>query len=224
MDMQQLRFGDNSRATVAPFASLASLASSTAAYLQKGNIALSGGATFGRLFPLWTAAAPDCAEASFFPVDERMVAFDCPESNWGAAYRDFLVPVHKAREKSHDAVTAAGYGDLLRNHFKADLPVFDVIFLGVGDDGHTASLFPGRPYLDDLSSIVLETTSPKPPFQRITLGMAPLIAAKTMMVVIAGEEKRPVFKRLVENDLTLPIAKVLSRRSDSMIWVERNLL
>ena len=223
MNSHELSFSGVSRAMLSPFDSLESFASATAAYLHKGNIALSGGVTFGRLFSLWAAEAPDCSGASFFPVDERIVPFDDLQSNWGAAYRNFLAPMNKAREKDHAAVTLSRYDDILRHHFNTDTPVFDVIFLGVGDDGHTASLFPGQPYLDDLSSIVLQTTSPKPPYQRITLGMAPLIAAKTVIVIIAGEGKKPIFKRLVEKDLDLPIAKVLSRRKNSQVWVERGL-
>jgi len=104
------------------------------------------------------------------------------------------------------------------------LPVFDVIFLGVGDDGHTASLFPGQPYLDDLTSVVLGTTSPKPPFKRITLGMAPLIAAKRLLVIVAGAEKRNIVARIFGKDQSIPIVNVLSQRKDSTVFMEKFLL
>ena len=206
------------------FHSFEELAALTLPYLLKGNIALSGGSTYGRLFPLWTKLSPDCSEATFFPVDERLVEFDDPSSNWGAAYRNFLSRVGKSEDKANFEASADAYRDLLKSHFQAELPMFDVVFLGVGDDGHTASLFPGEDYLDDLSSVVLETTSPKPPFRRVTLAMAPLIAAKTLIVIIAGKEKKPIVAKIFAKDETLPICKVFSRRKNSLLFVENSLL
>jgi 6-phosphogluconolactonase len=210
--------------SVTEFDSFETLARLTLPYLSKGAIALSGGSTYGRLFPLWADQSPDCSQATFFPVDERLVGFSDPLSNWGAAYRDFLSRVGRQADKAHFASSAEQYRAMLNAHFRRRMPVFDAVFLGVGDDGHTASLFPGEPYLDDVQTIVLETESPRPPVKRITLAMAPLAAAKTLIVIIAGQEKKPVCEKLFSSDPSLPITKVLSRRARSLIYIERDLI
>jgi 6-phosphogluconolactonase len=210
--------------TVVTFDSFEQLARITLPYLLKGNIALSGGSTYGRLFPLWTALNPDCSGATFFPVDERLVDFDDPQSNWGTAYRRFLSRVGRTADRVNFATGAKQYGDLLKAYFQTDVPVFDTVFLGVGDDGHTASLFPGGQYLDDFKSMVLETESPKPPFGRVTLALAPLIAAKTLVVIVGGEEKRHIVQRIVSGDNRLPIVKILSHRKNSLLFFENDLL
>jgi 6-phosphogluconolactonase len=206
------------------FHSFEELARLTLPYLSKGSIALSGGSTYGRLFPLWAGLTTDCRNAAFYPVDERIVPFDDPQSNWGTTYRKFLSHIGKSVDKGNYAASAQCYRNLLKSRLSGDVPVFDVVFLGVGDDGHSASLFPGEPYLEDLTSVVLETKSPKPPFQRVTLAMAPLIAAKTLIVILAGKEKRPIISKILAKDETLPISKVLSRRKTSLLFIEDALL
>jgi 6-phosphogluconolactonase len=222
--MQKLQFNANAAAEVIAFEDFSSLALATLPFITKGNIALSGGSTYTTLFPFWAALKPDCARASFFPVDERIVAFDDPQSNWGSAYKNFLLPLKKGADKGNFPQSAQHYESILKSKFNSFFPVFDLVFLGVGDDGHTASLFPGEPYLSDVSSIVLETTSPKPPFKRITLGIAPLVAANKMIVIIAGKEKGSIYNRIVEKDLDLPIVNVLSKRADSLVFVEQGLV
>ena len=212
------------RYSITAFHSLDELARLTLPYLLKGNVAISGGATFGRLFSFWAARKPDCRAATFFPVDERLVDFDDPRSNWGAAYREFLSRVGKSNDKANFAAGAEQYRKLLAAHFQTEMPVFDAVFLGVGDDGHTASLFPDGQYLDDFKSVVLATTSPKPPFQRITLAPAPLIAAKTLIVVIAGKEKKPIVEKIFHLDSGLPIVRIITRRKESLLLIEKDLI
>ena len=161
--MKKLQFNANASAEIISFKNYSSLAKATEPFIKKGFVALSGGNTYSRLFQYWTELKPDCSKASFFPVDERVVPFDDPQSNWGNAYRNFLIPINREDDKSNFAQSAAQYYSILKSKFKCNLPVFDVIFLGVGDDGHTASLFPGQPSLEDSTSVVLETISPKPP-------------------------------------------------------------
>jgi 6-phosphogluconolactonase len=224
MGKSNIPFPAHYQNTSVSFHTFEELARLTLPYLSKGAIALSGGSTYGRLFPLWAGLSPDCREAMFYPVDERIVPFDDPQSNWGIAYRQFLSRVGRSSDKDNFAISADSYRDLLKKRFLSDIPVFDVIFLGVGDDGHTASLFPGEPYLDDLTSVVLETQSPKPPVQRVTLAMAPLIAAKTLITIIAGKEKKPIMKKLIRNNQNLPVSLVITRRMDSVLFIEKDLI
>lgn len=224
MEISDVQFPGSYQNNSVSFHSFEELAALTLPYLLKGNIALSGGSTYGRLFPLWVGLSPDCRKSTFFPVDERIVDFNDPSSNWGAANRHFLSLIGKTEDAFNFAASADAYRSLLKARFSAEMPLFDAVFLGVGGDGHTASLFPGEGYLDDLTSVVLETISPKPPFRRVTLGLAPLIAAKTLIVIIAGKEKRQVAAKIFANDETLPISKILSRRKSSLLFVEDALM
>lgn len=215
---------NQSSVTVEYFSDYAHCADITIPLLCKGAIALSGGSTYREMFCRWSCLSPDISSASFFPVDERLVPFDSPESNWGAAYRLFLKPLGKEPDKLHAADSVSHYQTLLFSHFGTPVPVFDVIFLGVGDDGHTAGLFPGAPYLNDNESIVLETTSPQPPVARITLGPRVLIAAKKVVVIIAGENKKEIVKRIFNLDIKMPIMRILSQRAHSILYIEKSLL
>jgi 6-phosphogluconolactonase len=222
--MYKLQFNANASAEIITFKDYYSLAEATMPFIQKGFVALSGGNTYSRLFPLWVALKPDCAHASFFPVDERIVPFDDPQSNWGLTYRNFLIPINKEDDKNNFAQSAVQYYSMLKSKLKCNLPVFDVIFLGIGDDGHTASLFPKQPDLDDTTSVVLETTSPKPPFSRITLGLGPIISAKKVIAILSGNEKAAIAKKIFKKNLELPIVKVLSQRKSSIMFIEESIL
>src|SRR5690606_16154304 len=117
-------------------------------YLAGPRVAVSGGTTFAALFRQW---APEVrrrvaagAPYRFFVVDERKVAFDDPQCNWKSCYEDLLVPAGLEEQKDHFVDSAARYTKLLKTEF-GDAPVIiDHVFLGMVEDGHTASPFPGK--------------------------------------------------------------------------------
>jgi 6-phosphogluconolactonase len=222
--MDRITFSDSAAASVAPFDTLADCARLTADHLKRGTVALSGGSTYAALFPEWLKLNLDLKNTSFFPIDERIVPFDDPQSNWGTATREFLGPAGIGDQKAHFASSVQQYKELLRDSFGRGMPVIDTVFLGVGDDGHTASLFPGGDYLDDLSTVVMQTVSPKPPPDRITLGPGVIAAARNVVVIVEGEAKRPVVEGLRQGDAGLPIVRVLSLRPNSEILVGHSLL
>jgi 6-phosphogluconolactonase len=229
MKVWDMRIPGLESACVETYRTLGEVATSTMALIASGRVALSGGATYVSLFALWRSYSLDCSAAEFYPVDERIVSFDDPGSNWGVAWREFLVHVGRSQDREHFPADVEQYTALLRRSFSlssdSELPVFDAVFLGVGDDGHTASLFPGGAYLDDRSHLVLETQSPKPPCHRLTLGPAVLAAAREVVVVVFGEGKRRSVERILSGDPALPIVRVLARRTGrTRILVDAALL
>jgi 6-phosphogluconolactonase len=189
-------------------------------------VAVSGGTTYRRIVEAWREALGS-TRVKLFPVDERMVPFDSPESNWGLIQRDLLDPLDWPESKrcfveSMSEDSAHHYEKLLRSVFPTTMPQFDLIFLGVGTDGHTASLFPGSSHLDDHESWVLQTQSPRPPNQRITLGMGVICRARQVVIIMTGEEKRPVVQRMLKGDEALPIVRVLRHPVKKLLFLDQS--
>lgn len=195
--------------------------------LLKGpRVAVSGGTTFAALFRRWAPEVARRAAAGerlrFFAVDERSVPFEDPACNWKSCYEDLLLPAGLAEQKAHHVTTAAEYGRLLRAEFGTDPVRFDQVYLGMGEDGHTASLFPGKPSLADFESAVLdETDSPKPPPHRVTLGLGPLRASGTLVAVALGAGKAEMVRRLRAGDASLPITLALQGHPDAVLLLDK---
>jgi 6-phosphogluconolactonase len=212
----------NNQRTIIPYSDLGEVAQQTVKYLEQGAIGLSGGSTYDTLFPLWARLKPDCRHSIFFPVDERIVPFNSNQSNWGNAYRKFLSKVGRASDKKNWPKSVHYFEKILHQHFGKGIPIFDVIFLGVGVDGHTASLFPGKQYGSDRSTIVMETRSPAPPYRRLTLSPIVLHIARLLIVIIAGNEKSEITKEILKNKKTsLPILKAIRLSKKVLIFFNR---
>ncbi len=134
-------------------------------------------------------------------VDERCVPSSSPDSNRGATHLTphpgIELPLYLHGERPDEAVARVAHA--LQTTFQSAL---DVLVLGMGPDGHVASLFPGRPALPGLVAHV--ANSPKPPADRITLTRALLETAVHTIVVAAGEDKRAALRRIVHGDPDLP--------------------
>jgi 6-phosphogluconolactonase len=217
-------FADSATGTVTAFDTVDDVARATAPLLEQGRVAISGGSTYAALFPLWALRVSCPSRAQFFPVDERLVALEHPDSNWGAAVRLLLRPLGRDADKANFPASAAQYTTRLKEVFGAQSPVFDTVFLGVGDDGHTASLFPGTDWARNAEGPVLQTRSPKPPHDRVTLSPAVIAAARTVVVVVSGTGKAAVTERILAGDPSLPLVAVLSRRASSQVYIQHTLL
>lgn len=145
-------------------------------------------------------------------ADERCVPFLAPQSNRGSAFRDGALSL---AEPPADELTLYLDGETqdqacrrVTETFKARFQnAIDVALLGMGEDGHVASLFPGRPELQSTATVIGISDSPKPPAERITLSLASLMTAHTTVIFAVGTEKRRAIGRLMEQDPTLPASR-----------------
>ncbi len=138
--------------------------------------------------------------------DERSVPPDHPESNYGMAARTLLVPagipdsnVHRMPGECENEKGAAVYEQALEQFF-GDRLRFDVLHLGMGDDGHTASLFPGSPALDVADRRVVPTEAPPSESvrERVSLTFPALAQARLCLVAAAGDQKRDAFGAVLD--------------------------
>jgi 6-phosphogluconolactonase len=190
------------------------LQAATEALAQRGRftIALAGGSTPRSLYTLIAANAGSAVpwdKVFFFWGDERHVPPEDPESNYRMARETLLskIPVPAANvfripaENPDAAAVADAYEQTLRKFFAPapdEFPRFDVILLGVGPDGHTASLFPETTALQEKSRWVVETWVEKLRTTRITLTLPVLNAARRVAFLVSGTDKAAVLREILE--------------------------
>lgn len=196
------------------------------------RVAISGGHTPVPLFRLLTK--PDWADRlpwekiSIFWVDERCVAPDSPDSNYGVARRELLgkVPaVHYYRMRGDEAPEKAAdaYEALLREEFGLgvnEVPRFDLMVLGMGADGHTASIFPGSPVLEEKKRLVTEVYVPEKQEERITLTLPVLNNSRCCMFLVTGPEKHAALADVLNllSEPVLPAQRVRPPSGD-LLWI-----
>lgn len=196
-------------------------------------VALSGGRISLRVFAAMADrarnASPDLSFSRFFWADERCVPPDHPDSNYLPA-RDLLfdpaeVPgghIHRIRGEDDPALAAAAATAALREVTGTapdGMPTIDLVLLGMGEDGHVASLFPGhdRVLTDETSVFLPVENSPKPPPRRVTLGIGPILAAREVWVVVAGDGKSAALRESLSPIGSTPLATVIRRRAGTRI-------
>lgn len=173
------------------------------------SVALAGGSTPLGMYKLLVEepyrSAIDWERVLFFWGDERCVPPDHPDSNCGAAIAVFVsnlgIPdsnVHRMKGELDPDVAAREYELHLTQVISGEPPQLDLILLGMGDDGHTASLFPNTAALDETERLVVSNYVPKLEAHRITF-TAPLInAAKQVIFLVTGEGKAEALKAVLE--------------------------
>jgi 6-phosphogluconolactonase len=191
------------------------------AIAQRGRftLVLAGGSTpektYQRLATSETAAQIDWSKTWLFFGDERFVPADNPASNFGMVQRSLLrhgrVPLENVfpipTECPSAGQAARQYGEEIARFFgqaadTARPPSFDLIILGLGDDGHTASLFPGMPALE-VDDAWLTSSPPgvlPPPVDRVTMTFPILNQARHVSFLVAGEKKAPVLQEILEGE------------------------
>jgi 6-phosphogluconolactonase len=166
------------------------------------TIALSGGSTPRRFFKLLGSAFRDLVpwgDLHVFWVDERCVPPEHQDSNFRTAHETFLshVPVpssniHRITGELPPEEAARAYESELRRHFGERLPSFDLILLGVGEDGHTASLFPGSASLAERARTAIPVYAERLNSWRVTLTLPVLNNASLALFLAAGPAKSHV--------------------------------
>jgi 6-phosphogluconolactonase len=178
---------------------LGSMLASSLAERGRAHFALSGGTTPAGTYRALTLASWDGVEVWF--ADERCVGPDDPESNYLMVGQTLLdhapgALVHRIEGELGAERAASAYETLLRERVADELPVLDVVVLGIGEDGHTASLFPNFPQLRAAGAACLAVhDSPKPPPDRVTLSLEVLNAARAIVLLASGTGKADALAR-----------------------------
>jgi len=180
------------------------------------SFALSGGDTARQCYELLAVADVDWAAVTILFGDERWVPVGEPDSNEGMArfaFVDQVLPraVHSMRHAGDTIEEASdAYDQLLRQ-----LGPIDLVHLGLGPDGHTASLFPGSPALEEQDRLCVAAGDDLHPHPRLTLTFPAIAMSRLAVFTVAGEEKREILAR-VKADEDLPAARV---RAERVVWL-----
>lgn len=201
------------------------------------SIALSGGSTPRGLYALLADDRKLCRQipwkrVHFFWGDERHVPPDHPDSNYHMAFEALLskvpvppVNVHRIRAENPDAEKAAKeYARDLRRFFGIagdGVPCFNCVLLGMGSDGHTASLFPDSPALNEQKRLVMANWVEKLQSFRITLTVPVLNNADLILFLVSGSEKAEALRMVLAGDKTAARypAQRIHPRHGSMLWL-----
>ncbi len=192
---------------------------------ERFGLCLSGGSTPKRAYELLAdlGASLDWQMVHLFWGDERFVPLDHQDSNFRMAREALIDHVSIPAAQVHPIPTnsetperaAALYEATLQGFYGGktldpERPLFDVTLLGLGEDGHTASLFPGTKALDERGAWVTSIIGLKPE-PRISLTYPALESSRVIVFIVSGEKKRDIFARVLANDMTLPAARLATR-------------
>jgi 6-phosphogluconolactonase len=201
------------------------------------TLALSGGKTPRLLYNLLAREYKNKVEwqaVHLFWGDERCVPQNHPDSNFSLAYETLISKIPLPPQNIHSLKTglenprkaADTYEEILKEFFRdsetENFPTFDAILLGMGKDGHTASLFPGSPVLDEKNRWVVAVEAPSSfsPKNRITLTLPLINRSRAVFFLVSGSEKSRVLKSILEEPdkarRNYPAAMVQARKK--LIW------
>jgi 6-phosphogluconolactonase len=198
------------------------------------TVALAGGDTPRALYATLAARFNESLpwkHVHVFWGDERFVPSGDRRRNQAMARETLLdhvpCPPANIHPVSTDALSsdaaAAEYEATLRRWFSSEWPLFDLVLLGLGADGHTASLFPGSSALDETTRWAVAATAPADPPSRVTLTLPVFNNAALTLFLVAGAEKAPALRRVLAgaDASILPAAGVRPSRGAVVWWVDR---
>jgi 6-phosphogluconolactonase len=180
------------------------------AELTPSSIALSGGELAHRCYGALRRETINWSVVDVYFGDDRVVPVESEDSNEGMARRILL---DEAAPRAVHSMVAAGadeYDALIRG-----VPPIDVVHLGLGPDGHTASLFPGAPTLDERDRFVVDAGDDLHPHPRLTFTFPGIARSVLAVVTVEGEEKREPIRRIRAGE-DLPGARI---RAGQVLWL-----
>lgn len=206
---------------------------------EKGQVtvALSGGSTpkllYERLMQQDLKEVIPWNKIQFFVSDERCVPHDSEESNWGNADRMLLTPLdiqrtqlHPTQDQDKDASISSTTYEIEVRTFVAGgangIPSFDIIFLGMGPDGHTASLFPGTQGLEETRRLVMKNHVEKLNADRLTFSFPLINSAAHIIFLVAGEDKAEVLSEVFAGAGKYPCEKVVPVQGDATWFIDKS--
>ena len=210
------------------------LAQETIAQYGRFTVALSGGSTPKAMFALLASepyrSAINWAHVYIFWGDERCVPPDHADSNYRMTKETLLsqVPVppenvFRMRGEDDPAEAAREYSAQLQQFFQTDaLPQFDLVFLGMGADGHTASLFPGTTALSaEVNTIAVENYVEKLQTYRLTLTAATINQAKTVVFLVGGADKAATLKAVLQGKYQPDLypSQLIQPANGTLVWM-----
>jgi 6-phosphogluconolactonase len=209
------------------------LARESVSYMGRFSVAISGGSTPREMHRM-LAEDPYLSEIPWdkthiFWVDERCVPENNRASNYGAAKKDFLDKVPVPEANIHPMLCHASpedgavkYQRELIDFFRPGagrLPIFDLIILGVGTDGHTASLFPGQRALEEKTNWVAAVKGGNPDVNRLTLTYPVLNRARQIVFLISGEDKAAILKTIFDGSGAGLPAQMIQAVNGDLTWL-----
>lgn len=199
------------------------------------TLTLAGGNTPAKLYELLGSLYAEripWQKVYLFWGDERNVPLDHKNSNYRSVKEQLLDKIEIPTENvfpvpvapSSVNISAQEYENQLREFFQTDLPAFDLILLGIGDDGHTASLFPGSEALNEDKKWVAPSLATSEPKERITLTFPVLNNAKNVYFLANGKSKSAAIKNAVSDDIgknVCPAAYVKPEDGELLWWLDK---
>ncbi|WP_310557790.1 6-phosphogluconolactonase [Flavobacterium sp.] len=195
--------------------------------LGKINIALSGGTTPLPILEILKTKKLNWSKFNFFMVDERVVSIDDDSSNFGNISKSFFEGITSTRFSMVQngisfSESIAMYQQIISNSVpigQNGFPQFDLILLGMGDDGHTASLFPSTLALLEQKEFVVLNKVPQLSTERITLTYPVILNSKEIIVLVKGERKKEIIEELYTSEShNFPISKIIQTH-ENLKWL-----
>lgn len=192
-------------------------------------VALPGGSVATTFFPALARTAVEWSRTEFFWIDERGVPPADPASNYALALKLWLAPalvpaerVHRMRGEEADLALAARDAAEELITVAGDPPRLDVALVGVGEDGHIASLFPGRFDLHNGLYVTPIYDAPKPPSRRLTVTLPVLTNAGCVIVAAIGASKAALVRDALEQEgCATPLAELVHRSPSALMLLDR---
>lgn len=174
----------------------------------------------------------DWQKVKFIIGDERCVAYDHKDSNLGQIEKTFLDKLNYDANKllkpkiDHGPEKAAElYSEEIDRLTKneAGSPILDLVWLGIGEDGHTLSLFPNDKKIKSYNEYVVPIfDSPKPPLERVTLSLKAISATRKAIFMVSGAGKAEVYKKIKSKDPYLPcvlVEQTIEKAGGEVVWL-----